>query len=283
MSQGSPCTRITRERSKEISVGMLCDFFPAFDFLPRLCGLPSWGPTRWGSGPSHSSRPWLWAVLVLLRHFPSLLSAVMFLLVMGATLVFPLRWCSGAAEQWVTDGSLWWKSCASHRVPYRKCSVLIWSSQKAALRLWVNKLLHNAFFQFYFECFIQKPISEARLSWHTLWEAGAGRLPQTILGSLWNTVLRGKKSQISDIFLLKLVWKSKTAKHRPKKSLAHCCCILIRMSAFRSLPIALWLWPLCFCSAGSALACTHIHHMHPSDHRGSKSLGLELWSVVSRM
>lgn len=44
--------------------------------------------------------------------------------------------------------------------------------------------LTNAFFQFYFERFIQKPISEARLSWHTLWEAGAGGLPQTILGSL---------------------------------------------------------------------------------------------------
>lgn len=194
MGSVRPWTCFTCGPAKEIPAGPLCD--PSLLLISSpdcLCGLPSWG---WQGGV----RPWVllkalalssfsspWALLFL--PFP----AVLFLLVVGATLVFPLRWCSSSAEQWVRDGSLWWKSRASHRVPYRKCSVLIWSLQRAALRLWANKLLHNAFFQFYFECFLQKPVSEARLSWHTLWEAGAGRLPQTILGSLWNTVLRGKK------------------------------------------------------------------------------------------
>lgn len=95
-----PCTRVTRGQPKEIPVGILCNFSLLLISSPDcLCGLPSWGPpTRWGSGPSCSSKPWLWAVLLLLRHFPSLLSAVMFLLVMGTTLVFPLRWCSSSAQ-----------------------------------------------------------------------------------------------------------------------------------------------------------------------------------------
>lgn len=199
--------------------------------LPRLFVWPSLlGPNKVGV------RPWLWAVLVLLRHFPSLLSAAMFLLVMGATLVFPLRWCSSSAEQWVRDGSLWWKSRASHRVPDRKCSVLVWSSQKAALRLWVNKLLHNAFFLFYFECFIQKPISEARLSWHTLWEAGAGRLPQTILGSFWNIVLRGEKVKFQTFSFLNLCGNLKQQNTGPRRA-------SLTVAAFWSECLHSGLWP----------------------------------------